>query len=149
MLLVTAILLSLTHFVKFKQQKELSYLHAFIIGVSQAIAVLPGLSRSGATISTGLLLGNKKADIARFSFLMVLVPILGETFLHILSGDFAPEVSGIPMVSLIAGFLTAFIAGLIACKVMIAIVKRSKLIYFAVYVAIVGVVSLLFGLNVF
>jgi undecaprenyl-diphosphatase len=143
MLLVTAILLTLTHFVKFRQGKEISYLTAFIIGVSQAIAVLPGLSRSGATISAGLLLGNKKEDIARFSFLMVLVPILGETFLSILGGDFSPKISGIPVSAMITGFLAAFISGLFACKAMIAIVKRSKLVYFAVYCAIVGVVTLI------
>ena len=146
MLLVTAILLMLTHFVKFRQQKEISYLDAFIIGVSQAIAVLPGLSRSGATISTGLLLGNKRADIARFSFLMVLVPILGETFLNIHGGDFSPKVSGIPMSAMVAGFSAAFISGLLACKAMIAIVKRSKLVFFAVYCALVGVMALLWQL---
>jgi undecaprenyl-diphosphatase len=149
MLLVTAILLTFTHFVKFKQQKDISYLNAFIIGVSQAIAVLPGLSRSGATISTGLLLGNKREDIARFSFLMVLVPILGETFLSIVGGEFSPTISGISYSVMMAGFLAAFISGLIACKVMIAIVKRSKLVYFAIYVAVIGIISLLLGLNVF
>ena len=148
MLFVTAILLTLTHFVKFKQRKEISYLGAFIIGVSQAIAVLPGLSRSGTTISTGLLLGNKKEDIARFSFLMILVPILGEAFLQILDGDFAPEVSGIPMLALITGFLAAFFSGLFACKVMIALVKRSKLVYFAGYCAILGAVALIWQLIV-
>jgi len=148
MLLVTAILLTLTHFVKFKQGKEISYLNAFIIGVSQAIAVLPGLSRSGATISTGLLLGNKKEDIARFSFLMVLVPILGETFLSIAGGDFSPKVSGIPMSALVTGFAAAFVSGLFACKVMIAIVKRSKLIYFAGYCAVVGATALIWQLFV-
>ena len=142
MLLVTAILLSLTHFVRFRQQKEISYLDALIIGVSQAIAVLPGLSRSGATISTGLLLGNKKADVARFSFLMVLVPILGETFLGVLDGDFSPKISGIPMSAMIVGFLAAFVTGFLACKAMIAIVKRSKLVYFAIYCAIVGTSAL-------
>ena len=143
MLVVTALLLSLTHFVKFKQRRTISYLDAFMIGISQAVAVLPGLSRSGATISTGLLLGNKKEDIARFSFLMVLVPILGETFLNVVKGDFAPEVSGIPMTALITGFLAAFISGLLACKAMITLVKRSKLIYFAIYCAIVGVTALI------
>ena len=143
MLLVTAGLLTLTHYVKFKQRREISYLDALVIGIIQAVAVLPGLSRSGATISTGLLLGNKKDDIARFSFLMVLIPILGETFLNVMKGDFAQEVSGIPMVSLITGFLAAFISGLLACKAMIAIVKRSKLIYFAVYCAIVGAIVLI------
>ena len=148
MLLITAILLTLTHFVKFRQEKEISYLNAFIIGVSQAIAVLPGLSRSGATISTGLLLGNKRADIARFSFLMVLVPILGETFLSVLGGDFSPKVSGIPISAMIAGFLAAFISGLLACKAMIAIVKRSKLVYFAAYCALVGAMALIWQLFV-
>ena len=143
MLLVTAILLSLTHYVKFKQRRKISYLDAFMIGFSQAIAVLPGLSRSGVTISTGLLLGNKKEDIARFSFLMVLIPILGETFLNMMHGDFSPEVSGISMSALMIGFLSAFISGLLACKAMIAIVKRSNLIYFAVYCAIVGATVLI------
>jgi undecaprenyl-diphosphatase len=148
MLLITAILLSLTHFVKFKQQKEMSYLAAFIIGISQAIAVLPGLSRSGATISTGLLLGNKKEIIARFSFLMVLVPILGETFLDIVGGEFSPKVSGIPVSAMIIGFLAAFISGLFACKVMVALVKRSKLIYFAAYCAVVAATALIWQLFV-
>ena len=148
MLLVTAILLSLTHFVKFRQQKELSYRDAFIIGISQAIAVFPGLSRSGATISTGLLLGNKKEDIARFSFLMVLIPILGETFLSVFGGEFSPQVSGIPMSAMMAGFLAAFFSGLFACKVMIALVKRSKLIYFAGYCAILGAMALIWQLFV-
>ena len=146
MLLVTAVLLTLTHFIKFKQQKEISYLNAFIIGVSQAIAVLPGLSRSGATFSTGLLLGNKKEDIARFSFLMVLIPILGETFLNIIGGEFSPNVSGIPMPAMVTGFLAAFISGLFACKVMITIVKRSKLVYFAGYCAVVGAMALIWQL---
>jgi undecaprenyl-diphosphatase len=142
MLLVTAALLTFTHFVKFKERKEISYLDAFIIGISQAIAVLPGLSRSGATISTGLLLGNKRANIAQFAFLMVLIPILGETFLNIIHGDFSPKVSGIPMSAMITGFIAAFFSGLFACKVMIAIVKRSKLFYFAIYCAIIGVAAI-------
>jgi undecaprenyl-diphosphatase len=146
MLLVTAILLTLTHFVRFAQQKELSYLHAFIIGISQAIAVLPGLSRSGATISTGLLLGNKKDEIARFSFLMVLVPVLGETFLNIVGGDLAPAVSGIPIPAMITGFIAAFVSGLLACKVMIRLVKNSKLIYFAYYCIAIGLVTIIVSL---
>jgi undecaprenyl-diphosphatase len=143
MLLVTAVLLSLTHFVKFSQRKDISYLDAFIIGVSQAVAVIPGISRSGATISAGLLLGNKKEDVTGFSFLMVLIPILGITFLDIVGGDFSPTTSGISISAMIAGFMAAFFSGLFACKVMIAIVKRSKLIYFAVYCAVVGTATLI------
>jgi undecaprenyl-diphosphatase len=143
MLLATALLLSLTHFVKFRQRKEISYLDAFIIGVSQAIAVIPGLSRSGTTISTGLLLGNKKEDVTGFSFLMVLIPILGITFLDIVGGTFSPQASGISPSAMIAGFLAAFASGLFACKVMISIVRRSKLIYFAVYCAVVGTMTLI------
>ncbi|MDR2232962.1 MAG: undecaprenyl-diphosphate phosphatase [Tannerella sp.] len=145
MLIVTAILLTLTHFVKFKQRKELSYLSAFIIGVSQAIAVLPGLSRSGTTISTGLLIGNKKEDVARFSFLMVLVPILGETLLNVVGGEFSPAVSGIPLSAMTTGFLAAFISGLFACKVMIQLVKNSKLIYFAIYCVAMGLFALIYS----
>jgi undecaprenyl-diphosphatase len=147
-LLVTASLLLLTHFIKFRQRKDISYLYAFIIGVSQMIAVLPGLSRSGATISTGLLLGNKKEDVTRFSFLMILIPILGETFLKFVVGKFSPETSEISIPAMIAGFLAAFISGLFACKVMVAIVKRSKLIYFAVYCAIAGAMTLTWQLLV-
>jgi len=143
MLLITATLLTLTHFVKFKQSRKISYLDAFIIGVSQAFAVLPGLSRSGTTISTGLLLGNKKEDIARFSFLMVLVPILGETILGIYGGDFSPKVSGIPLLAMMAGFIAAFCSGLFACKAMIAIVKRSKLVFFAIYCAVIGLSAII------
>jgi undecaprenyl-diphosphatase len=143
MLFITAILLALTHTLKFKQKKRISYLDAFIIGISQAIAVIPGLSRSGTTISTGLLLGNKKESIAKFSFLMVLVPILGETFLNVIGGDFSPTVSGIPFSAMIAGFLAAFFSGLFACKFMIAIVKRSKLYYFAIYCAVVGILIIM------
>jgi undecaprenyl-diphosphatase len=145
MLLFTAVLLSLTHFVKFKQRKEISYVAALIIGIGQAVAVLPGLSRSGTTISTALLLGNKKEDAARFSFLMVLIPILGITCLDILGGDFSPAKSGIPLSAMTTGFLAAFFSGLLACKLMIAIVKRSKLIYFAVYCAVAGIVTIICG----
>jgi len=144
MLLVTATLLSLTYFVKFGQRKEnISFLDALIIGISQAIAVIPGISRSGATISTGLLLGNKKEEVARFSFLMVLIPVLGITFLDILGGDFSPQKSGISLSAMIIGFIAAFVSGIIACKTMIAIVKRSKLIYFAVYCSILSISTLL------
>ena len=143
MLLVTAVLLSLTHYVKFKERRNISYLDSLLIGVSQAIAVLPGLSRSGITISTGLLLGNRKEDITRFSFLMVLIPVLGKTFLDIMQGKFSQEVSGIPIPVMIIGFVAAFMSGWLACKAMIALVKQSKLIYFAIYCAIVGATVLI------
>jgi undecaprenyl-diphosphatase len=141
MLLLTGCILAFTHFFKRENKKDISYLDAFIIGISQAIAVVPGISRSGATIATGLTLGNKKTEIAKFSFLMVLVPVLGENFLEIISGDLVS--TSIPMSSLLIGFLASFFAGLIACKVMINIVKKGKLIWFAIYCFVIGLISIL------
>lgn len=149
-LLVTAVLLTLTHFYHPKEKETISPLHAFIIGVAQAVAVLPGLSRSGSTIATGLLLGNSKKTLAQFSFLMVIPPILGEALLdfkHI----FAPSQeylathateAAIPTLSLVVGFVAAFVSGCFACKWMISLVKKCKLIYFAIYCAIVGIIAL-------
>ena len=114
----------------------ISYGQALTVGLGQAFAVVPGLSRSGTTISTGLLCGMKREDVAQFSFLMVLVPILGEAFLDIVGGDMAA--SSITALPLILGFLSAFVSGLFACKVMIALVKKAKLKWFALYCAIVG-----------
>ena len=145
MLLITALLLSLTHLVKFKERKNIGWSSAFLIGIVQAIAVLPGLSRSGATISTGLLIGVKKEEVAKFSFLMVLIPILGETVLSALKGDFSAAASGISAPSLICGFFSAYIVGCLACKWMIALVKRLNLLWFAGYCAIAGVITLIFG----
>ena len=139
MLLVTAALLTFAYYAKPRQKESLSYRDAFIIGLAQAVAVLPGLSRSGSTIATGLLLGNKKESVAQFSVLMVLPPILGNALLDCLKGDFGGGVETLPLV---AGFVTAFITGCIACKWMIDIVKCGKLIWFAVYCAIAGVVAL-------
>lgn len=139
MLPVTAVLLTFAYYAKPRQKESLSYRDAFIIGLAQAVAVLPGLSRSGSTIATGLLLGNKKESVAQFSFLMVLPPILGNALLDCLKGDFGGGVETLPLV---AGFVTAFITGCIACKWMIDIVKRGKLIWFAIYCAIAGVVAL-------
>ncbi|MDR2978875.1 MAG: undecaprenyl-diphosphate phosphatase [Bacteroidales bacterium] len=147
MLLVTALLLSLTHFIQYKQRKDISWGSAFIVGIAQAIAVLPGLSRSGTTISTGLLLGVKKEEIAQFSFLMVLIPILGEAFLGIIGGDFSASASGIHTASLVAGFVTAYLAGLFACKVMIELVKRVSLLWFAAYCLVVGIIAIIGGLS--
>lgn len=137
MLLITAVLLAFTYFAK-QKSKDISFGNAFVIGIAQTLAVMPGLSRSGSTIATGLLLGNKKANVAKFSFLMVLVPILGENVLSLLKGDFATDAS-IGIVPLAVGFVAAFVAGLLACKWMVELVKKGKLIYFAIYCAIVGV----------
>lgn len=150
-LLVTAFLLALTHFYQPREKDKISPLHAFIIGIAQACAVLPGLSRSGSTIATGLLLGNSRKNLAQFSFLMVIPPILGEALLdfkHIFapSAEYLAEHGGemavVPTSSLIVGFIAAFISGCIACKWMIALVKKCKLIYFAIYCAIVGAIAL-------
>lgn len=152
-LMVTACLLALTHFFKSdenKEKKEISPLHAFIIGLAQSVAVLPGLSRSGSTIATGLLLGNKRENVAQFSFLMVIPPILGEALLdfkHI----FAPSAEYLaehgastptPALALIVGFLAAFISGCFACKWMVQLIKKCKLIYFAIYCFIMGIVCI-------
>ncbi len=140
MLLLTALLLTLATYLG-SGKREISYRDAFIIGIAQCLAVLPGLSRSGTTIATGLLLGDKKESIAQFSFLMVLIPILGENILSLFSGEITG--SSIPLESLIAGFLGAFLSGWAACKFMIGIVKRGKLVYFAAYCVIVGLIVVL------
>lgn len=145
-LLITSMLLFLTNSIKKTSEGEVTYLKAFIIGIAQAFAVLPGISRSGATISVGLLVGVDKERVAKFSFLMVLIPILGETFLELISGDFAGETSGIDPISLFGGFVAAFAAGLFACKTMIALVKRVKLTGFAIYCLIIGVGAILYSL---
>ena len=123
--------------------KEIGYKEAFIIGLSQAVAVIPGLSRSGTTISTGLFLGVKRSEVAKFSFLMVLIPILGEAFLELVSGDLSAESSGIATLPLVLGTLAAFISGFIACSWMINVVKRAKLKYFALYCVIIGVACII------
>lgn len=138
MLLVTAVLLTFAYKAKPRQKDTISYRDAFIIGVAQACATMPGLSRSGSTIATGLLLGNKKESVAQFSFLMVLPPILGNALLDIMKGEFG---GGVEFMPLIAGFVTAFVTGCLACKFMIEMVKRGKLIWFAAYCAVVGVVA--------
>ena len=147
-LLVTATLLAFAYFAKPRQREDISPIHAFIIGIAQAIAVLPGLSRSGSTIATGLLLGDKKEKLAQFSFLMVIPPILGEALLDtkdILEVGFSQAMVGISPLAAIIGFVAAFVFGCIACKWMINIVKKGKLIYFAIYCAIVGAVAIIFA----
>ena len=142
MLLVTAVLLLLADLSK-KTSKNVTYKDAAIIGISQAIAMLPGISRSGATISTSVMLGNDKGKAARFSFLMVVPLILGKVAKDILGGEITIESSN--FTPLLIGFIAAFVSGLFACTLMIKLVKKSKLKYFSVYCAVVGVVAIVFG----
>jgi undecaprenyl-diphosphatase len=144
--LITAMFLVLAMVIKPKE-RTMTYLDSFIIGSAQALAVLPAISRSGATIATGMMLGNKKSEIAKFSFLMVLVPVIGANILEITSGDFTKE--GTSFIVIAVGFLVAFISGYLACKWMINIVKKGNLKWFAVYCIIVGIYSILLGLHVF
>ncbi len=144
MLLVTACLLALSS--RFPQQgKKVTPKSAFIIGLSQAVAVIPGLSRSGTTISTGLMCGVKPQEAAKFSFLMVLIPIIGINALELVTGDFANSET-LPAANILAGSLAAFVSGTIACRWMINIVKRGKLMWFAAYCVVVGAVSIGFAL---
>ena len=146
-LLLTATLLTFAYYAKPRKKETISYRDAFIIGLGQALAVLPGLSRSGTTIATGLILGNKKENIAQFSFLMVLIPILGEAFLNVIDMIKEPALlGGIGIMPLLVGFLGAFVSGCLACKLMINLVKKGKLIYFAIYCAIAGVITIIFAL---
>lgn len=139
MLLLTALLLTLATYLG-SGKHEIRFRDALIIGVAQCVAVLPGLSRSGTTIATGLLLGDKKESVAQFSFLMVLVPILGENLLTLLSGDMSH--AGIPASSLLVGFLAAFVSGWAACRFMLRIVRKGKLVYFAAYCVVVGLLAI-------
>ena len=148
-LLLTAALLAFSYYARPRQKKSISLLDAFIIGVSQAFAVLPGLSRSGTTIATGLILGNKKSSMAQFSFLMVIPPILGEALLDCkdaLENGVAEAFNGLTPTVIIVGFLAAFISGIAACKWMINIVSKGKLIYFAYYCVIAGLLTIIIPL---
>ena len=142
-LLITASLLAFSYYAKPRQKEHISWKDAFIIGLAQAVAVLPGVSRSGSTIATGLMLGNKKESLAQFSFLMVIPPILGEALLDVLKMLKGEDVmGGIEALPLAIGFVAAFLSGCVACKWMINIVKKGKLIYFGIYCAVVGVVTI-------
>jgi undecaprenyl-diphosphatase len=143
MLLLTAVLLLLADKAK-STKKEVSYLNAMIIGFSQAIAMLPGISRSGATISTSVLLGVDRTRAAKFSFLMVVPLIFGKIGKDLVSGNLNLQSSEI--IPILIGFISAFISGLLACKWMISIVKRSKLSYFSIYCAIIGSVAIVYAL---
>ena len=152
-LIVTALLLFFSDYASRPGRKSIfpaneyrngiSYWQAFSVGLGQAFAVVPGLSRSGTTISTGLICGVRREAMAQFSFLMVLVPILGETFLEVVGGEFgASSVGALP---LILGFVSAFVSGLFACKVMIALVKKAKLSWFAIYCLAAAVCIFIFA----
>lgn len=142
MLIITGILLYLTTRVK-QPKGEVTFMKSFWIGLAQAIAVLPGISRSGATISVSLLLGIEREKAARFSFLMVLPPIIGATLLKIMDlGESEAAMEAVAVTPLVIGFIAAFISGILACRLMIRIVKKSKLNYFAAYCVCVGIVAI-------
>ncbi len=130
-----------------ERRNGISYWQAFVVGIGQALAVAPGLSRSGTTIATGLICGVKREVIAQFSFLMVLVPILGEQLLDLLkvAGGDAVIGGGVGPLSLVAGFVAAFVSGLLACKAMIALVRKAKLSWFALYCLVVAVLIFIFA----
>ncbi len=152
-LVVTAILLTFSDYASRPGRKSIfpanehrngiSYWQALAVGIGQAFAVVPGLSRSGTTISTGLICGVRRESMAQFSFLMVLVPILGETFLQIVGGEFGE--SSVGSLALILGFVSAFVSGFLACKIMIALVKKAKLSWFALYCLIVAICIFIFA----
>ena len=142
--IITAVILLLPLFVK-PGERPIGYIDSFIIGISQAIAVLPAISRSGATIATGMMIGNKKSDIAKFSFLMVLIPIVGANLAELKSGDFSIEGTSVSVI--LIGFIIAFVSGYFACKWMINLVKKGNLLWFAVYCVLAGVFSILLGLH--
>lgn len=150
-LLITALLLSFAYYFRNPQREakfgekghDITWRDAFVIGCSQAVAVLPGLSRSGTTIATGLLLGDKRSKIAQFSFFMVIIPILGEALLgvkDIVAGEGVSDSVG--LLPLAVGFIASFVVGCLACKWMIDIVKKGKLVWFALYCVAAGVLCL-------
>lgn len=148
-LCITAVLLYTSEWLSRRREgmgHEVGYKDAIIIGLAQAIAVLPGLSRSGTTIATGLLCGVKKESVTQFSFLMVLIPILGEAFLELLDLFQGEVTNSLGILPMIVGFCAAFISGCLACKFMLNIVRRQKLIYFAVYCLCAGIFAIIYGL---
>jgi undecaprenyl-diphosphatase len=143
-LIVTALLLSSTQLIR-PGKKKIPYGDVLLMGIAQALAMVPGISRSGATISTGLLLKNERHDVAKFSFLMVLAPITGGAFLDILSMSSSTSEVGISASSLIIGFLAAYLSGYMACRWMINLVKKGNLYWFAIYCAFAGFISIIFA----
>ena len=158
-LLVTAALLSFAYFTRTRRQQlpdgtiadcghDITWLDAFVIGIGQAIAVLPGLSRSGTTIATGILMGDKRAAVAQFSFFMVIIPILGQALLSvkdIVDGE-AASTAAVGAIPLLVGFTAAFVSGCLACKWMIDLVKKGRLVWFALYCLLVGGMCLIYVL---
>ena len=144
MLIITALLLSVTYFAK-NRNKNIPYLDAIIIGIAQVFAIIPGISRSGATIATGIILGNNKEKTAKFSFLMVIIPIIGANIKDLMDIDFSAQ-NSISLLPLFIGFLAAFFSGLFACKIMLNIVKNNKLIYFAIYCLVIGLIAIAYTL---
>ena len=142
MLLITASLLLVSHYYG-KQSGDITFLKALIIGMAQAVAVLPGISRSGATISTALILGVEREKAARFSFLMVLIPIVGAAMLKLKDYFETSASTEIAAPSLIVGFLAAFLSGYFACRLMIRLVTKGSLIFFSAYCGIVGIIAIL------
>ncbi|MBP6870580.1 MAG: undecaprenyl-diphosphate phosphatase [Bacteroidales bacterium] len=143
MLIVTALLLASTYLIK-NNNRKITFADSLIIGIAQAIAVIPGISRSGATISTGLLLGNKRELVTKFSFLMVLIPIIGANAKDLAGSEMMTETT-VSATSLLIGFAAAFISGFFACKWMIGIVKKGNLVYFSAYCFIIGLIAIIFG----
>lgn len=141
----SAVLLLMTLVIKPKE-RSITFLDSFLIGIAQAFAVLPAITRSGATIATGMMLGNRKAEIAKFSFIMVLVPIIGANIIEMNSGEFTTE--GTSFFVIIIGFVTAFVSGYFACRWMINLVKKGNLLWFALYCILVGIFSILLALHV-
>lgn len=143
-LIITALLLVSTQLVR-PGTKKIPFLDALLMGIAQAVATIPGISRSGATISTGLLLKNGRSDVAQFSFLMVLLPIIGAAFLDILTMTSSSGSGGISTSSLLIGTIAAYVSGYLACRWMINLVKRGNLYWFAIYCAAVGILSIIFA----
>ena len=145
--MVTAILLFLSTLVK-PGEKPIGFLDSFIMGLAQLLAILPGISRSGATIATGIMLGNRKAEIARFSFLMVLVPIIGANLLELNAKVGTISVEKTSLAAILTGVAAAFLSGYLACRWMINLVKKGNLLWFAIYCLAAGIFSLLLGFKV-
>jgi len=150
MLLLTALLLLLAYFLKpFKTKESLSFTDALLMGIAQACAVMPGLSRSGATIATGVMLGADRAKVARFSFLMVIIPVLGEALLDGMKSmtfEGSIGIASLPSGALILGFVVAFVSGYAACRWMLNIVRQGKLIYFTYYCIAIGLFSIIYSI---